>query len=826
VAPLAHQRAGHRLAPLAALLVSALLVSWSGGAAGQEAPSGQEGGTNASAEPAPGIEEITVMGQRRADALKEAPVSVTAFTMEDLAAQGTSDIRGLANFTPNLEIKTAFAASNPTLFIRGVGLKDYFANSSSAVAVYNDDIYMNSPTGQLFQLFDLENVEVLRGPQGSLYGRNASAGVIRAISRKPTGDFNGYFNGSYGSYNLVELESALEWPLIENELSIRGAYRLNMRDGVGENRCARDEYRFQPPCTINAGQPLLADVEQHVNDVNNWAARGVLRWTPNPDLDVVLIAGGGLNRSLARQNQKIGTSEDPQTGRKVAGNRDGAQYRDPDTCTPGKCQRVRPQFAFPTTPGEANPLDGDPYKGDYNLTGNEHVDVFLSSLTATYETGDIALTSVSGYAANKRDTLDNSDASPRFQVETKWYNKAWQASQDLRGQWQPTDDLILKSGAFFLTEQLDVENLFEFPSFSDTGRTGIEQLINQDTYTWSVFGYGTWSISDNLTADAGLRYNWDQKKFTADSNTLLGTIFFKGPSETQKEISKGFSGDITLSYRFFDGLQAYAKYGHGFKAGQFNGAAGLGNFDIDLVQFVDPETVDAYEVGAKSSFLDGQVQVNVSSFFYRYNDLQVFVLDNSLATLPTPRLVNANDAQVWGVEGEFRVRPFSWLELFTTAGFLESKYLDFTDTVNTVVNQPTPELVKDTVDYSGNRLINSPALSLSGSAVVDIPLGGLGWLTPRFDFSYKTRTFFDPNEGRGQFGLFPKGTLAQDALLLVNARIAYRTPDQRIEIAGFVRNLTDEQYAVDGFDLSSGFDSLNFVIGDPRLYGVNVSYRF
>jgi iron complex outermembrane receptor protein len=818
-------RSPAKRARVAAAVAGAFALLLGAGAAGQDPPDAPIEAEGDQSVP-DGVEVITVTGKTRERLLEEVPVSATTFTMEDLEAQGTSDIRGLAQFTPNLEIKTVFAASNPTLFIRGVGLKDYFANSSSAVAVYNDDVYMNSPTGQLFQLFDLENVEVLRGPQGSLYGRNASAGVIRAISRKPTGFYNGYVSGSYGSYDLFELESALEFPVVEEKLAFRGAFRMNQRDGVAKNRCAKPEFRFSNPCSL-PGSPLLADIEEDVNDVDNWAARGILRWTPRSDVDVVLNAGGGLNRSLARQNQKIGTSENPQTGLKTAGNQDRAQYRDPDTCTPGKCLRVRPQFAFPTTPGETNPLDGDPYKGDYNLTEDEDVDVFLSSLTAKYEPSDsFSLSSVTAYASNQRDTHDNADASPRLQVEVEWFNEAWQASEEVRASWVAADVLYLTTGAFFLTEQLDVDNGFTFPSFSNTGRTTIQQILDQDTYTWSVFGHGSWDVVDDLTLEGGLRYNWDQKKFTADTNTFLGTIFFKGPVESEKEISKGFSGDVSMNYQLFDNYAVYGKYGRGFKAGQFNGAAGLGNFEIDLVQFVEPETVDAYEAGFKSNFLDRRVLFNAAAFFYRYNDLQVFVLDNSLATLPTPRLVNANDAQVWGLEADVRIRPLEWLEIFTNIGFLESEYLDFTDTVNTVVNTPTPELVKDVVDYSGNRLINSPVFSASGALVLNIPLGRFGWLSPRFDYSYKSEVYFDPNEGRGQFGFFPRGTLSQGDLWLFNARLAYRTVDERIEVAAFVRNLTDEEYIVDGFDLSAGFDALHFVIGDPRLIGGSVSFHF
>ena len=160
-----------------------------------------------------GIEELLITSQGREQPLQEAAISAAAFDEEYLSAIGAQNISDIAQFTPNLEIRTVFAATNPTLFIRGVGLRAFAANSASSVAVYNDDIYMNSPAGQLGQLFDMQMVEVLRGPQGSLYGRNASAGVIKVVARKPTGDFNGYTNISYGNYNLFEVEGAVEAPV-------------------------------------------------------------------------------------------------------------------------------------------------------------------------------------------------------------------------------------------------------------------------------------------------------------------------------------------------------------------------------------------------------------------------------------------------------------------------------------------------------------------------------------------------------------------------------------------------------------------------------------
>jgi iron complex outermembrane receptor protein len=159
-------------------------------------------------------------------------------------------------------------------------------------------------------------------------------------------------------------------------------------------------------------------------------------------------------------------------------------------------------------------------------------------------------------------------------------------------------------------------------------------------------------------------------------------------------------------------------------------------------------------------------------------------------------------------------------------GLLESEYLDFKNKLELPDPSNPTRSITVTADYSGNRLLNSPKLAWSGSIEASWPLRKFGWLVPRFDWSYKSEVFYDPNLGSGNLGEFPKGTLGQDGLWLLNARVAYRTPDQRIELAGWVRNLTNEAYVVDAFDVSLSFSSLLYVIGTPRFYGVSISYQF
>jgi iron complex outermembrane receptor protein len=276
----------------------------------------------------------------------------------------------------------------------------------------------------------------------------------------------------------------------------------------------------------------------------------------------------------------------------------------------------------------------------------------------------------------------------------------------------------------------------------------------------------------------------------------------------------------------------FMKYTHAFKSGQFNGSV-LQTQQFADVRPVEGETVDSFETGFKSTWLEGRLELDATYFFYRYQDLQVFQLENATGALPAPQLVNANDAQVQGTEFRVALKPWDWVDVSVNFAWLDSEYLDFVDEVreSILVIGDVQTRVRE-ADFSGNPLINSPEWSAAGYVSFNVPLLGLGTLVPRLDVSYRSQVYFDPNEGRGQFGTFPngepvpRGTIGQDDLWLLNLRLGWQSPDNKISVAGFVRNLTDEEYAIDAFDLSESLRSVIYVVGEPRIYGISVGFQF
>lgn len=745
------------------------------------------------------VEEMVVQGQATAMGTQEATSSVTSFGSIEIEQQNFSDLRDISAFTPNLEIKSSFGASNPTLFIRGVGLNDFNANSASAVAIYNDDIYMNSPAGQLGQIFDLEAIDVLRGPQGALYGYNASAGAIRVVSRKPVGEYSARGIMTYGKYNTLEFQGALEMPIIDDQLSWRGSFRYNERDGITRNGCGGlPEGSTTGDCydssrTINNRRPIPANLDVLVNNKKNWAARSILRWQP-AEMDWLLNVHGGQNLGGAMQFQGVGT-----------------------------------RTTYGGTGPQGYPYDyGDAYAGQYNKNGQELLDLFGVSLTGLIPLGDnYTLRTVTGYEENSRSVDEDSDAGPYRVIEVTWTNRAYQVTQDLNLSSNFGGEFEWEGGLFILTEELHVNNKYEvwLPIY-------YRQIFDQSSQSVSPYINGNWEFLENLKLEAGLRYTWQQKNFALDSRKKISISPAEQVLIETSELARwsGLSGNFSVNWYAADDVTVYGKYSRGWKGGHFNGGA-ITESQSDITP-VDPETVDAFEVGLKSFLYDRRVSLNAAVFYYDYSDLQVFTLANSDQGLPIQKLINANDARVLGTELELVVTPIDDLRLVANFGWVNARYLDFQDTLFIARPGSRPKEYEEVVqNYSGNPLVSAPNFSLSGTAEYTYPLGGDGsggTLSLRWDFAFKDDVYFDPTKGVGVDPdlEYPAFALGQPAFWTHDFRFAWRSPDERYEIALWVQNAFDEVYLNDAFDLSQGFDLILEVVGDPRTVGATVSVAF
>ena len=852
------------------------------------------------------IEEIVVTSRAGSQNLQDLAVSVSAFDAEYLNALGAQNIADIAQFTPNLEIRTVFAASNPTLFIRGVGLRDFNANSASSVAVYNDDIYMNSPAGQLAQLFDVQQVEVLRGPQGTLFGRNASAGAIRVVSRKPTGDINGHAKMTYGNYNDLQAEGAFEVPLSDT-LAIRISGVFRQRDGTTLNRCgdarwkdrrppppappglnaaADFDYRvhgayvattpgsssannqanqpFSDPYGISRGcfnsdtmlplEPLSTGtnpgaltgpgwspgwvgfpgvpdnpapspppVDRLVNEVENWAVRGLLRWQPNEQIDWVFNIHGGQNNGGSRQFQGKGArqSSDGQI-LSFAIHRDALGYSDPDNAL------ISYDDTGFATIRYVDPLEGDPHAGSYNRNDPERLDLYGTSLTGSIRTSESLLfKTISGFEGNKRRVRTNLDASPLVALEPTLENDAWQVSQEFKLIYDSDGPIALETGASYLYEDLKVANIFDLDPVTNT----TVQRYSLATHYAALYGWASWSPNELFALEAGARLNYENKRMDLETSRLdpnSGILIPPGVLTPPPGVvsDTGISADVSFNYKPREDNIIYLKYSRGYKGPHLNGAILNPRFTDDegdlLTEPVDPEKVDAFEVGAKSVLWDNSLMVNFAAFYYSYQDIQIFTLRNTQNAVPIAQLINANEARIYGAELEIRSFPLRGLvpefmenvEFLGSFGWVRGKYLEFANSITELDDQGLASSSER--DYSGNQLVNSPEFAFSG--YLSWPLESVyGTLTPRFDWSFKDQVFFGPEDD-------PE--LGQAPLWLMNFRLGYRSPNSRLEIAGWVRNLADKKYRLDAINLARFRQSVIYAIGDPRTFGVTFQVSF
>jgi iron complex outermembrane receptor protein len=760
---------------------------------------------------------------------QDAPISAVGFDAEVLLKEGIRDIRDLSNFTPSLEIKSAFAASNPTIFIRGVGLDDFNANAASAVAIYQDGVYMQSPAGQLFQFFDVEGVEVLRGPQGALY-RNASAGAILVNSRKPTDEFEAFVTASYGNYDSIEVISAVSGPIVPDWLSGRLSGSWSVRDGITENRCHDLAPNF-PPCNrLSQTKKPVVDpgIDKWANDINAYGARGQLLFRPptGAETEWLLNAHGGQNLGKSYQYQHL-----------------GIQYS-------GNFDKENPEVPIPLPPDEPRiddsgyrDTDGDPFAGDYNIDGPEALDLWGANLIGTWRFGDAyELESITAYEWHDRLIFENSDAAPTLQLETEYADTSWQVSQELklRGEWTPSElgDGSWIVGAFYIQEDLEVENFFKVFLGTNLIQEYTQEMRNFAAYAQSdyLIQPGCVNISCDFKIDLGLRFNLEYKKFDIFVCGIVGTVCGENLNGSDERLWDGLSGDISLAWNFLEENNVYVKFSRGWKGGHFNGGA-VTRFDV--VTGVEPEIVNSYETGIRSLWFDDRLMLNLTGFYYDYQDLQVFQLEQTPAGFPIAKLVNANDAVVYGIELDLGASPIEGMNVTLNASWVESEYVDFKVGLPFQRREKKPGggffpviNYRKEFDYSGNPLIASPRFSATGSVDYRIPLPwqvrhrGLGYLTPRFSFSWKDDVFFDAGSGRGALLNFPEATFGQTSFWILNGSLSWLSDNERVEVTGWVHNFLDEHYKTQNFDLSRGNRLILEAYADPRTFGVMVSVSF
>ena len=631
--------------------------------------------------------DIIVTAQKRSERLQDVPIAITAVTGATLQNRRILDIVDLSNVTPGLQIKQGDTAANPRIFIRGVGLNDFNPATASAVGIYADGVYVASPLAQRFAFFDLQQAEVLRGPQGTLYGRNTTGGAINLTSRKPGNTYEADLLAEYGRFNSVNVQGGVTVPIVQDTLSARVAGIYNRDDGY----------------TVN----LLTGTRG--NNTKRWAVRGSVRWAPSSDItdDLQVSTGKFRGGSLLAYGRTLLPASATASG--------------PDgLCLPayfGTAQCVN-------LLGYAN-TSKSLYRGEYRFQAPNKVDLTTVANTLTFGLGAADLVSVTGYQHAKQNNQEETDSNPLPMLSASYVARQNTFSQELRLQSAGRTRLRYVLGLYYAHDDLVNDSSYEvlpiLPVFIPASIGTFAYPLTQKSNTYAAFSQLDFDVTDKLSITAGLRYSSDHKKFHYTSRELRSgtTVFVFDDSKTFSSVT----GKAGVQYHFTPDINAYASYSRGAKSGGFFSGFTLDQGDIG--PFRD-EKVNAYEAGLKTRLLDRALTANISAFYYDYQDLQVFtnVVDGAV----TKQLfTNASAARIYGAELELAATPVRGVTFTVNTAYLNAKYQDF---------------VSAGRDYSGNRLPSAPKVSVQTGVNVAQPVS-FGTIVADANVNFRSKIFFD-----------------------------------------------------------------------------------
>ena len=780
--------------------------------------------------------EIIVTAQKREQSLQDVSVAVSAVSGDDLAESGISNLQDIQQVVPTVTFGNDF--NQAKVFIRGVGANTSTTGSSTGVALHVDGVYIARAEAQLTSLFDLERVEVLRGPQGSLYGRNAVGGSVNLITRKPTDVLTMDARLSYGNYNAISAEAGVGGPL-GGGILFRVAGKLESRDGYGED-------------PFNGWD---------VDDLNRKMVRGQILFPLGADSDFT-IAGEYFRQKDNSGAVKYsgpafpGVTRLPQLG--VGGY--ATNPRDLGSDEPPSVNTKTYSFTGTLNLGLSDTL---------SFTNIANYRKFDTQLIQDLDTSAIVNQLPTATTVQTR-TIDSEQWSNEAQLKYNgpsvnavvglYYFKEKQRPRDQVGLSSTTgmasnatvlatrntvrDGVFIGPGGTTLAQALEMCG-FEAPNFPN--RVCLKSKL--DTEAYAAFGQVNFDLGEmaglnGLTLKLGGRYSYEKVSsanpsiiMTANANPAASTVLVTTEAATFREKTfKDFTPEIGLSWAASDDILLYYTYSEGFKAGSGENAAGS-------TTIVRPEKMKNHEIGAKMQFLDRRVTLNIAGYHYKLDDLQINKTVGGGPAGFTTIFENAAKTSATGIEADFLIRPVDNFRFSGGISYTDSKYDDFITldplyapnvavpgqpAYNAVTNPdptafgapcPTGALNANApcnIQLAGNPTRNSPKWSYSFRTEFDIPLGNSGVITLSGDMYGKSNVYFT------EFKRLQEG---QKAYTLFDAGIKWSSADENLYVQGYVKNIGDDLLKSSTFAISTGR-----VIGvtylPPRTYGVAVGYRF
>lgn len=716
------------------------------------------------------LEEVLITSQRRTERLQDVPISVSALGESDLTRFGIADVESLRGVVPSLNITSSAGANgNQLLAIRGVGGLASGIGSGQATSVYLDGVYLARPDAAFFALDDVERIEVLRGPQGTLYGRNSTAGTINIITKQPGNELEGGFDVSFGNFNSFNSKGSVSGPLTDN-LSAGVSAAYSDRDGYWLNTVTGNDMGAQESYTL----------------------RGKLRYVSSDEKFSTLLS--------------VDTSD-----------------------IDGQAVIIN-QYAPPGPPPGGGALIGLGNPDEVSIAADNEAASFMKltsdgvSLTMDYAINDnIDLTSITSY---REMSLVNSYSLEALPPPLNTYadsdNETF--TQELRA--VISGDRSRATVGFNYYD--DTRNwLLAFDSVPPAG-TPLPVPANpvvvsrSEISTWALFGQFEYDFTDQLTGVLGVRYNDEELDYTHDTTQF----FAPGPAILSGTISDdAVIPTFGLNYKLQEDTLLYAKVSKGYQAPGFNsGASGaaVATFIANGISLeFDAENLWAYEAGIKSRFYDQRATLNVSAFYYDYKDLQV----RTQVDTQTINISNAAAAEVTGIEGEFSFQVTDNWSLSANATWLEAEYADYCQALaagTLLAGDPTCDqslIGGGTIpggQRAGNQLILAPEFSGAVSTNFEIPVEDMGVFSANVLVAW---------ESNSQFSAYHDDQTSTGGFERVDARLGFEA-NNGIEVYLYGKNLSDERYQSFSGRLGPGVPGTLTSINAPRTYGAGMRYRY
>jgi iron complex outermembrane receptor protein len=779
--------------------------------AAAEAVAGAQAGANTANNPGPSADanEIVVTAQFREQNLQETPLAITAVSGAMLEARSQVSIADVANQAPSVTLKPQGAAFGPALGanIRGVGQFDFNPALEPGVGVYVDDVYYATLTGSIFDLLDLDRVEVLRGPQGTLAGKNSIGGAIKLYSKKPTGSNTGYVAATYGIRNRLDLRGSADFKIADG-LSARLAGVAKKQRGYIKRLdfgCVNPPGSALNPAVggiapqLSGGDCVLA----REGEVNYQAVRGQLRWEPSDKIDINII---GDYTDDDRNSPGAVLISANNTSPNVRGTAVNVPYDNRFVC--GRYCNYATYFSpagtFALGPA-AIPITETRGNGRTTFRGwgvSGQIDWKLTDL--------LKLTSITAYRSYDATFSNDDDASPLPVGNGLSSLSFWSFSQELRLNGATANDLIEYTLGGFYQDQKST-----YPSYQDLRYAPIPLQFQQDdpvnADTKAVFAHISVHPTEQLTLTGGIRYTEEHKDYTFSRKNRDGTVNpFLAAVDGQVGTYDGDRIDYRANaqYQFTDDVMAYAQISTGFKGGGVSPRP----FVAEQVRPFQPEKLTAYEGGLKTQFFDRMLTLNLAGYYSDYKGIQLAFLSCPQFGGPGPcaLIANAGDAHIKGFEIETTLRPTQGFLIDAALSHTDFKYTDI-DPLAGGPSQPGGPQFDDVPPYT-------PKWKWSAGVQYEVPLGSAGSLTPRLDAAYQSTVYSGSVNSAGE-------RLAH--YTVANARLTYRNDGGDLEISGEVTNLFDKYYYLTGFDLTgAGSGIINRQPGRPREWALTVKKKF